>query len=52
MGPELVFIWSYLSKFVIPLTDFADLEVFHDALSGYGTKISKIRKIDFCDVIT
>ena len=38
MGPELVLIFSFLSQFVIPLTDFADLEVFHDALSGYGDK--------------
>ena len=42
MGRELVLIWSYLSQFVIPLTDFADLGVFHDA---------KIPKIEFCDVI-
>ena len=41
MGPELVLVWSYLSQFVIPLTDFADLEVFHDALSGYGKNFQK-----------
>ena len=45
-------IWLYFSQFIIPLTDFADLEVFHDALSEYGNKFSKIIKIDFCDVIT
>ena len=41
MGQELVLIWLYLSQFVIPLTDFADLEVFHDALSGYENKFEK-----------
>ena len=51
-GPELVLIWSYLKQFVIPLTNFADSEAFHDAPSGYGKTISKILKIDFCDVIT
>ena len=38
---KLVLIYSYLSQFVIPLTDFADLEVFHDALLSYGKKILK-----------
>ena len=44
MGPELVPIWSYLSQFIIPLTDFSDLEIFHDALSGYGKKFQKFQK--------
>ena len=46
MGPALVRIKTYLSKFGMTLPDFADLEVCHYALSGYG-KNSKILKIDF-----
>ena len=41
MGSELVLIWTYHSQFVIHLTDFADLEVFPDALSGYGETFQK-----------
>ena len=41
MGPELVLVCSYFSQFGIPLPDFADLEVFHDVLSGYGNKFQK-----------
>ena len=44
MEPELVLIQSYHSQFEIPLTDFADLEVFRDALSGYGNKYKKFLK--------
>ena len=44
--------WPYLCQFVTHFPDFAHLEVFHDALSGYGIKIKKIIIIDFCDVIT
>ena len=45
MGIEPINMWPYLSQFVTLLTNFAHLEVFHDALSGYV-------KIDFCDIIT
>ena len=51
MGPELVRIKTYLSKFGMTLPDFADLEVCHYALSGYG-KNSKILKIDFSNHIS
>ena len=44
MGPALVLVWA--------LTDFADLEVLLDVLSGYGKKIKHFKKKDFCDVIT
>ena len=30
--------WPYLNQFVMPLTDFAYLEIFSDALSGSGIK--------------
>ena len=43
MGPELAVISSYLSQFVIPVTDFAFLEVFHDALLGSGIKIQQFQ---------
>ena len=45
-------IWSFFSQFVIPLTDFADLEVFHDDLSGYGIKFIRFCKTDFCNFVT
>ena len=41
MGQEPVPQWLYLSQFVMPLTDFAYLEVLHDALSGNGIKVHK-----------
>ena len=31
--------WPYLSQFVIHSTDFLNLEVFHNASSGYVVKI-------------
>ena len=36
MGQFPKLIWPYLSKFVIPLTDFSYLEVFDDNCSGYS----------------
>ena len=36
MGKEPVLMWPYLCQFVTQFTDLAHLEVFHDALSGYG----------------
>ena len=36
MGKETVHMWPYLSQFETQLTDFANLQVFHDALSGDG----------------
>ena len=47
MGPKLVLIRTYLSQFVIPLTDFADLEVFHDALSSSWETFHKTSKNRF-----
>ena len=47
MGQDFVLIWSYLSKFVIPLTDFPEREVFHDALSGYGKKFQVMKAVTY-----
>ena len=38
-GPMLT--WSYLSQFVTYLTDFADLELFHDSPSDHEIHIEK-----------
>ena len=52
MEPELIHMWLYLCQFVTQLTDFAHLEVFHDAFLGYGIPNLKNLKLNFCDVIT
>ena len=35
VGKEPIHMWPYISQFVTQLNDFAHLEVFHDAVSGY-----------------
>ena len=39
MGNEPVQMWPYLSQFETHMTDFAHLNVFNDALLGYGIRI-------------
>ena len=38
-GPEPVLMWPYPSQFMLPLTDFRYLEVFHDDFLATGIKI-------------